>query len=258
MTFLFDSIIFGPVYSRRLGKSLGINLLPTHKKICNYNCIYCECGLTRESKGKSRELPSRQAVYDHLKHTLRDAKKRNKQIDSITFAGNGEPTLHPQFPEIVDDVVELRDKEYPEAKIAILSNATTITDNKIYKALHRADQNILKLDTAFNETIQTINCPRIKVKAEELINNLKNFNGNLIIQTLFLKGNYKGKYIDNTSPEEVNAWLNALQLIKPSQVMIYTFSRETPISGLEKIPKRILVDIGNRVKKLGLDIQISA
>lgn len=258
MTFLFDSIIFGPVVSRRLGKSLGINLLPAHKKICNYNCVYCECGLTYESDGSNQTLPTRQEVYSHLERALREAKKQKKIIDTITFAGNGEPTLHPNFSEIMNDVITLRNRAYPEAKIAVLSNATTITTEKIYHALQQADLNILKLDSAIDSTLQKINCPRVKINATTLIKNLTHFKGNLIIQTLFLKGSYKGKYIDNTSEPELEAWLKALALIKPAQVMIYTFSRETPVSDLKKIPHRVLIAIGEQVKSLGLDIQISA
>jgi wyosine [tRNA(Phe)-imidazoG37] synthetase (radical SAM superfamily) len=257
-TFLFDTIIFGPVKSRRLGVSLGINLLPGRKKVCNFNCIYCECGWTQPVESEGAYLPTRIEVYESLASKLQDMKINNQEPDVITFAGNGEPTLHPDFPGIIDDCINLRNKFFPEARIAVLSNSTTISNPSIRSSLLRVDMNILKLDSAFDLTVAIHNQPRVNIKVDELIENLKQFNGQLIIQTLFLRGNFNGKIIDNTTSDEVNAWLEALKKIKPSEVMIYTISRDTPVGGLlKKVDIEELRKIAYEVEKLGIRTQIS-
>jgi len=257
-TFLFDKIIFGPVKSRRLGISLGINLLPAARKICNFNCIYCECGWTMSSVVQNEPLPSRREVYEALEQRLSEMKQRKQAIDVITYAGNGEPTLHPEFPGIIEDSVKLRDKYFPKAKIAVLSNSSSIKKPGIREALLKVDSNILKLDSAFELTVKIHNQPRVNFKIEELIENLRQFKGRLIIQTLFVRGKFKDRVIDNTTPEEIEAWLEALKRIRPSEVMIYTISRDTPVEGqLEKVPLQELKRIANRVKELGIETQVS-
>jgi len=257
-TFLFDKIIFGPVKSRRLGVSLGINLLPATRKVCNFNCIYCECGWTNTIKIIGEKLPTRKEVYEALEKKLLSMKKMNQVPDVITYAGNGEPTLHPEFPGIIDDSLELRDKYFPGARIAVLSNSTAITKPKIREALLKVDSNILKLDSAFNLTVRIHNQPRVNVQVGKLIRDLKKFRGQLIIQTLFIRGSYKGKNIDNTTPEEINEWLKALNKIRPAEVMIYTISRDTPEGGdLAKVPLRDLKHIASLVNKLGIKTQVS-
>jgi len=257
-TFLFDEIIFGPVRSRRLGVSLGINLLPLMKKVCNFNCIYCECGWTNDFGKKLSSLPSRKEVYEALDKKLSSMKEKGQKPDVITYAGNGEPTLHPEFPGIIDDSIELRNKYFKDARIAVLSNATTITKPHIREALLKVDQNILKLDSACDNTILLHNQPNKKINAADLINELKKFNGRLIVQTLFLRGSYKGFAIDNTTPEEIEGWLNAIKEIKPSEVMIYTISRDTPEGGkLEKVSLKDLHSIARKVNDLGIKTQVS-
>lgn len=257
-TFLFDQIIFGPVKSRRLGVSLGINLLPSTRKVCNFNCIYCECGWTKSTDKPAGLFPSREEVYNALEAKLSEMKEKNQPPDVITYAGNGEPTLHPDFPGIIDDSIKLKYKYFPEAKITVLSNSTAITKPAIKAALLKVDKNILKLDSAFDLTVKIHNQPAVNVKVDELIENLKGFNGRLIIQTLFLRGIYDGKVIDNTSPAEIEAWLKALEKIRPAEVMIYTISRDTPEGGnLNKIPLEELKGIAARVKKLGIETRVS-
>ncbi len=176
----------------------------------------------------------------------------------ITFAGNGEPTLHPDFPGIVDDSIELRNKYFPKARIAVLSNSSTITIPGIKEALLKVDQNILKLDSGFDLTVKVHNQPRVNVKVAELVKNLKGFKGQLIIQTLFLRGYFNGKKIDNTTPEEIDAWLKAIEMIKPYEVMIYTISRDTPEGGqLSKVPSSVLKRIAAMVNKLGIKTTVS-
>ena len=257
-TFLFDEIIFGPVLSRRLGNSLGINLLPLTKKICNFNCLYCECGLTNYSfSTKDSSMPTRKAVEKNLRKILIDFSKTGKRIDSITFAGNGEPTLHPSFPQIIDDTIILRDKYYPKAKIAVLSNATLIGKENIHKALQKIEYKILKLDSVFQETIQKINCPKGDFSIDHLISQLRIFNTNLTIQTLFVKGRYKGYSFDNSSEKELEAWLQVIKKINPQLVMVYTIARDTPIESIEKISQEKLEAIAHRVRKMGIPATIS-
>jgi wyosine [tRNA(Phe)-imidazoG37] synthetase (radical SAM superfamily) len=257
-TILFNEIIFGPVKSRRLGVSLGINLLPINKKMCNFNCVYCECGWTRDIEIPMSRLPSREEVYKALELKLSELKKKNNAPNVITYAGNGEPTLHPEFAAIIDDTLFLRNKYMPEARVAVLSNSTTISDPLVKAALLKVDQNILKLDSALGHTIKLHNQPLVKIDVEELINNLISFNGKVIIQTLFLRGTHHGKAIDNTTPVEIKAWLKAIERIKPSEVMIYTISRDTPEgAALNKVPHAELKRIAALVESKGIKTQVS-
>jgi wyosine [tRNA(Phe)-imidazoG37] synthetase (radical SAM superfamily) len=257
-TFLFDKIIFGPVKSRRLGVSLGINLLPATRKVCNFNCIYCECGWTKNTNKIESDFPSRKEVYDALDAKLSEMKATSYPPDVITYAGNGEPTLHPDFEGIIDDSIDLRNKYFPDAKIAVLSNSTAISKPLIKAALLKVDMNILKLDSAFDLTVRIHNQPKVNVKVGELVENLKDFKGRLIVQTLFLRGTYEGKVIDNTTPSELDAWLKAIEKIRPAEVMIYTISRDTPEgSMLNKVPAEELMHIAAMVQKLGIETQVS-
>jgi len=257
-TFLFNEIIFGPVQSRRLGISLGINLLPLNSKLCNFNCLYCECGLSNDFDTEKGNLFSAVQIITELEKTLRSFHDNGKPIDTITFAGNGEPTLHPEFSIIIDDTISLRDKWFPQAKIAVLSNATLIGKQSVQKALMKVDFNILKLDSAFEETIKIVNCPVGNFSIRKLVADLKLFTENLTIQTLFLRGNYNGSCFDNSSEHEVDGLLALYKELQPKLVMIYTFARETPVNSLEKIGQARLEEIAAKIKKLGLQVQISS
>jgi wyosine [tRNA(Phe)-imidazoG37] synthetase (radical SAM superfamily) len=256
-TFLFDEIIFGPVKSRRLGISLGINLLPTDSKLCNFNCIYCECGWTPGKKEMKVSYHPRQVVAEKLEETLQDMIKNEMPLDVITYAGNGEPTMHPDFEEIIDNTIRLRDIYFPKARIAVLSNATLLHKESVVRALKKIKDNILKLDSAFSETIELFNMPLGKFRIEKVIEQLKSFNGDLIIQTMFVRGTYKGKVVDNTTEKELSAWINALHKIKPKQVMIYTIARDTPSTELVKVPIEDLNKIKERLEKEGFEVQVS-
>jgi len=256
-TFLFDSIVFGPVMSRRLGNSLGINLLPVDKKICNFNCIYCECGLTLHGS-QGTGMPTREEVRHELEKWLKYNHLSGTPLDSITFAGNGEPTLHPQFAAIIDDTVDLRNRYNRHVRIAVLSNATRISNKKVFMALLKTDLNILKLDSGFKKTIDRINCPVIKFDLEETVANLKKFGGNLIIQTLFFRGRINNLPIDNTTPEEIEKWLDTVDQIRPESLMIYTIARETPHEELVKASYKELQSIAAQARRRGFRVQISA
>ena len=257
-TSLFPELVFGPVNSRRLGKSLGVNLLPSNCKVCNFNCIYCECGWTDYSGMDSVELPDRADVYEALEQRLAEMRDKNDVPDVITFAGNGEPTLNPDFPDIIDDTLFLRDKYFPKAGVAVLSNATTCGDPVIKEALLKVDFNILKLDSALGNSIGLYNRPTGTIDPSKLIADLAFYDGKVIIQTLFVRGNIDGKEVDNTTPEELLAWLEALEKIKPLEVMIYTISRDTPVGGnLEKVPMEELQAIGAMVEDMEIKVQIA-
>ncbi len=256
-TILFHDIIFGPIKSRRLGISLGINLLPTDGKICSFDCIYCECGYNAQGKGGG--INKREDIKTALEHKLQEMKEKGETPDVLTFAGNGEPTLHPDFEVIIDDTIELRDRYFPNAKVSVLSNATRISKESVFNALNKVDNNILKLDSAYTETIRLINNPNVRdYTAEQLIRNLQRFDGNLIIQTMFLRGQHNGQAVDNTTEREISAWLEAIKQIRPKQIMIYTIDRQTPEKALEKIPVDEMNAIADRVRALGFDVSVSA
>jgi wyosine [tRNA(Phe)-imidazoG37] synthetase (radical SAM superfamily) len=254
--FLFHDVIFGPVRSRRLGLSLGINLLPTHEKYCSFNCIYCECGWTPKNDDRIPELPPRELVLQYLEFRLKELIEEDHIPDALTFAGNGEPTMHPDFAGIVDDTLELRDQLMPGANVAILSNASMIHRPDVFNALLKLDQNIQKLDAGFERFFRLMNNPVLPVNFGDLIKNLQKFNRKVIIQSMFLRGSYQGTAIDNTNETEVNEWLRHIAFIRPSMVMIYPISRATPVQNLEKIAIFELEVIAAKVRKLGVEAKV--
>ena len=251
-TIIYPSPIFGPIHSRRLGTSLGINLLPADGKVCTFDCIYCECGFNADHRPKL-PMPHRQQVIDALEAKLKDMQQNGPTPDVLTFAGNGEPTANPEFPEIIDDTLRLRDKYFPQAKVSVLSNSTMIHRQAVHDALMRVDNNILKLDTVDPIYIKKVDRPTGHYDVTRVIEDLKRFNGHVIIQTMFMHGDKS----DNTSEEFVNPWLEALKQIKPSQVMIYTIDRETPDHLLRKATHEELDTIRDQVIAAGIPCQAS-
>jgi wyosine [tRNA(Phe)-imidazoG37] synthetase (radical SAM superfamily) len=256
--FLFDEMIFGPVKSRRLGVSLGINLLPTHRKMCSFNCIYCECGWTTNKSIQSRQLPSLADFELALENKLIALQGTELEPDSLTFAGNGEPCIHPQFAQIVDSTLALREKFAPKANVSVLTNGSMLHKEEVFEALLRVDNSLLKLDGGTAATISAINMPLKAFKLEVYVEQLKRFNGNFVIQSLFLRGQHKGVAIDNTTQEEVNAWLNILLQVKPKKVMVYAIERDTPASGLVKVSETELESIAAKVRRLGIEAEVFA
>lgn len=251
-TIIYPSPIFGPVKSRRLGISLGINLLPGDGKVCTFDCIYCECGFNADHRPKA-SMPTRPEVAAALERRLQDMKQNGPHPDVLTFAGNGEPTANPEFPSIIDDTLRLRDKYFPEAKVSVLSNATMITRPKVHEALMRVDNNIQKLDTVSEEYISRTDRPTGHYDLRKTIEALKAFNGHVIIQTMFMKGGEA----DNTSDAYVEPWLKVVAEIKPQKVMIYTIDRETPDRSLQKATHEELDAIRDRVTAEGIPCQAS-
>ena len=256
-TFLFDSIVFGPVKSRRLGASLGINLLPTSGKICSFDCIYCECGFNNERKPEKKGLPEPDEIDKALKYKLNELSQENQPPDVITFAGNGEPTLHPDFLKIIKNTIASRNEYCPEAKVSVLSNSSRIWNDNVVEALTLVDMNILKMDSAVEETVRLINNPVGNFSIKNCIKQLKVFNGKLIIQTLFCRGEVNGIHFDNTSKEEQDAWIGALKEINPQYVMIYSISRDTPINSIEKISREELTAIAERLTENKIAFEIA-
>ena len=256
MTALYNNIIFGPVRSRRLGISLGVNLLPIESKLCSFDCIYCECGWNDDHPGK-RRFNAREDVRNMLDETLGKMVKEGTPPDVITFAGNGEPTMHPDFEAIIEDTIALRDKHCPAAKVSVLSNATQIHREEVRRALKRVDNNILKLDSAFDATVQLMNKPQGNYTVARTVEMLKMFEGNFILQTMFLRGEYLGKAVDNTTEEEVAAWLKIVEELRPKQVMVYSLDRDTPCQTITKVEKDELSVIGKRVEALGIPCSVA-
>ena len=253
---LFHQLIFGPIHSRRLGLSLGVNLLPTDAKICSFNCIYCECGFNTTLK--ESPIPTRYQVREALESKLKQMVAEKQIPDVITFAGNGEPTLHAEFEGIIDDTIYLRNEYCPSAKVSVLSNSTRIHKPPVFRALNKVDNNILKFDSAIDRTMKLIDCPVSKhLTVKWLVEQLQRFEGRLIIQTMFLRGEVKGEIVDNTTETEVSAWLKALKEIKPQQVMIYSLDREAPTKNLEKISTEELDIIAEKVKLLGFEVSVA-
>jgi wyosine [tRNA(Phe)-imidazoG37] synthetase (radical SAM superfamily) len=257
-TALFDKIVYGPVHSRRLGVSLGINLSPADGKRCTFNCIYCECGLNEERKTDAH-APSRENVKQALAAALVKMQANDgMKPDVITFSGNGEPTMHPDFAAIIEDTLTVRNELCPTAKIAVLSNSTMLHKKEVVEALLKIDGNLMKFDAAEDELIRIIDQPAVhNFTAERLIEQLLLFNGKLTVQSIFLRGEHKGVFFDNTAGESVERWLDALKRIQPQKVMIYTVSRETPVKTLEKIPMETLLQIAGKVRSAGFDVSVS-
>lgn len=256
-TVIFHSTIFGPIHSRRLGVSLGINLMPADGKVCSFDCVYCEAGYNAQGKGKAG-LPSREQVSRDLESKLASMKANGDNLDVITFSGNGEPTLHPDFPSIIEDVLALRDKYYPEAKVSVLTNSTRVFDKDVAAALMKADNNILKLDSAIEPTMRLIDQPNSKdFTVEKVVEALRQFEGSGIIQTMMLRGEHDGKKIDNTTPEELKALLDAYRKINPREVMIYSIDRSTPEERLVKVEKEELERIADYFRGNGVTVQVN-
>lgn len=257
-TVLFHSSIFGPIHSRRLGVSLGINLSPNDGKVCSFDCIYCEAGYNSQGSGTTG-LPLREQVRRQLSEKLSAMKAAGDPLDVITFSGNGEPTLNPDFPGIIDDVIALRNEFYPDAKVSVLTNSTRISTPAVVDALRKVDNNILKLDSAIEPTMRLIDQPTSKdFTVKKVIDGLKQFSGTGIIQTMMLRGEHDGQKVDNTTPEEVAALIAAYKEIKPREIMLYSLDRSTPEEKLVKVEKPELEEIGTRIEKeSGIKVQVN-
>jgi wyosine [tRNA(Phe)-imidazoG37] synthetase (radical SAM superfamily) len=252
---LFNSIVYGPIRSRRLGISLGVNLMPTTAKLCSFDCVYCECGWNQPILHP--QLPTREQVRKALASSLISQSSDNP-IDVITFSGNGEPTMHPDFLGIIQDTCDLRDQFYPEAKVSVLSNSTQLGRKDVVEALRLCDNRILKLDSAIDATMRLIDKPvNHQLTVHQIVQWLQGFKGQFTLQTCFLRGEYQGHVIDNTTPEELYAWYEIIDILRPQQVMIYVIDRETPLKTLEKIPAEQMQQIAQPLREKGIDVIVS-
>lgn len=250
-TALFENIIFGPVSSRRLGVSLGVNLLPQHGKLCNFDCIYCECGWNRERRNDN-VLPSYDDVVTALEAKLTSFKEAGKKIDTITFSGNGEPTIHPDFPAIIDKVLELRGRIFPEAKVSVLSNATMIGRPEIREALMKIDNPILKLDSADIEVVRTVNRPQGNYSIEAVLSGMEQFKSNFILQSILFRGSGK----DMLDKGLISRWYEIVRRVRPREIMLYTIDRDTPQGGLSKVTVQEMEEVARPLIEEGFFVQI--
>lgn len=251
---LFDSIVYGPIRSRRLGVSLGVNLMPTNAKLCTFDCVYCECGWNQPVSHPV--LPTREQVRQALAEKLVSIANT---LDVITFSGNGEPTLHPDFLGIIQDTCALRDQYCPQAKISVLSNSTQLARPDVVEALRLCDNRILKLDSAIDATMQLIDKPvNSHLTVEQIAEWLSVFNGDFTLQTCFLRGEYHGQIIDNTTTQELSAWYAMIERLQPKQVMIYVIDRATPLQTLSKVPAHEMQAIAAPLREQGIDVIVSA
>lgn len=257
-TVIFHETIYGPIHSRRLGQSLGINLMPNDGKICSFDCLYCEAGFNAQGAGTDG-LPTRNAVKHGLRRKFEQMQAAGEGLDVITFSGNGEPTLHPHFKEIVDDVLRLRDEFFPQAKVTVLSNATMAARPAVREALLKVDNAILKLDSAIPSTLRALNRPASAgVVPEGVIADLKSYGNRCIVQTIMVRGDYEGQHVDNTTDVELDALLSAYLAIQPREVMLYAVDRATPAPDLEKITPTELQRIAQRFRDGGITVQVNA
>lgn len=256
-TIIYPSPIFGPIRSRRLGVSLGINLLPGDGKVCTFDCIYCECGLNADRRPKQK-LPTRSEVAMALEQKLQQMQAEGVAPDVLTFAGNGEPTAHPDFAGIISDTLALRDRYFPRAKVSVLTNGTRIGHAEVFEALRLVDNNIVKLDTVDADYIARVDRPVGRYDLPHLLERMQAFAGRCVVQTLFMKGvDDQGVSVDNTSDQYVLPWLDAVERIAPREVMIYTIDRETPMQGLRKATPAELDHIVERLRQRGIKASAS-
>lgn len=257
VTILFHSTIFGPIHSRRLGISLGVNLSPNDGKVCTFDCIYCEAGYNSQGAGTSG-LPKREDVYIQLEEKLKKMHDASEHLDVITFSGNGEPSIHPKFEGIIDDTIALRNKYFPNVKISVLCNSTRLGDNRVVNALKKVDNNILKLDSAITDTMRLIDQPAAPTfTSEGVIEQIALFGNQCIVQTMMLRGYHNGKRVDNTTKEEVEALLKAYKRINPREVMLYSIDRKTPEDALEKVSVDELNSIADIFRAEGIAVQVN-
>lgn len=256
-TVLFHSTIFGPIHSRRLGTSLGVNLSPVDGKTCSFDCLYCEAGFNAQGPGNAG-LPKRADVARQLESKLAQMKANGEPLDVITFSGNGEPTLHPEFEGVIDDTIALRDKYFPSVKISVLSNATRLRRDDVARALKRVDNNILKLDSAVESTMRLIDRPVQKeFTVEKAIADIAQFGGQATVQTMMLRGEIDGMPVDNTTDAEIDALIDAYRRISPRSVMLYSIDRTTPCRTLSKVQRDELETIAARIRQAGFNVQVN-
>ena len=253
---IFSTNIVGPIHSRRLGISLGVNLLPKDGKVCSFDCLYCECGWNADHRGG--HLPDADEVMHELETKLQTMHAAGEALDVITFAGNGEPTLHPDFPRVIERTLQLRDQYYPEVKVSELSNATQIGKEAVRAALLRVDNNILKIDGAFDETIRLIDQPADShYTVRQVIEWMKTFQGQLIVQTMFVRGEHNGQRVDNTTSQEVAAWCDLMREVRPHQIMVYSLDRPTPEPDLTKVSKEEMAQLVAPLVAEGFQVMIA-
>ena len=248
----FDDIVFGPIYSRRLGSSLGVNILPSKGKLCNFDCVYCECGWNKDGAG-DRKFPRLAEVETALESRMAALSQEGVPVDSITFSGNGEPTMNPDFAQIVDVTLRLRDRFYPEAKVSVLSNATLAWREDIFNALKKVDNPIMKIDAGADDLVELINKPVGSYSIDKVVDSLSGFKGDFVLQTMFVRSSY----FNTAEPDALNRWMDIVRRLSPREIMIYTIDRETPDKTLQKYTVDEMKAFVQPLLDEGFKIQIS-
>lgn len=248
----FDSIVFGPIRSRRLGSSLGVNLLPADGKICNFDCIYCECGLDRDGR-TSTSIPALEDVKSALRQGIASAAESGVEVDSITFSGNGEPTLHPDFPEIIKETLALRDRFYPSAVVSVLSNATRLDKPEVVAALRSVDCPILKLDAVNDAMLRDMNVPAAGLSVDAIIDGMRRFEGEFVLQTMLLMADRPSLADD---PEALARWMDIVRQLRPRLVTLYSLDRPAPVKGLQRLSAQQMQELVQPLINEGFNIKI--
>ncbi len=247
----FEDIVFGPIKSRRLGASLGVNLLPAHGKICNFDCVYCECGWNKDGR-EDKMFPRYDQVSQALETRLQQLSESGVAVDTITFSGNGEPTMNPDFPRIIERTLQLRDRFYPDAKVSVLSNATLVGHSSVFEALRKVDNPIMKIDASSDQLIRQINKPTGSYRLEEVLEDLKSFEGNFILQTMFLRS----EDFDTVADGALEGWMDIVRELRPREVMVYTIDRETPQKNLQKYTVEQMQEMVRPLVEEGFKVQV--
>ena len=249
---LFENIVVGPIHSRRFGTSLGVNVLPTKKKYCSFNCIYCECGWNEVDTRTKVPFNDRNRIKSELELWCKKNNENERaKVDSITFSGNGEPTLHPEILGIVEDVIEIRNKYIPQAKVTILTNSTMLKNHNVWQALHLIDNPLLKIDAGTEYMYNLISKP-VNATFEEIKSNIIRFGNHCVIQTMLLRGENDDEKIDNTIDEVFLPYLDIVNLTKPREVMLYSLDRIPPAKQLIKVEKEELEIFADKIRQLGI------
>lgn len=251
-TFLWDDIVFGPIHSRRVGRSLGINLLPREAKVCTFDCVYCECGGLKRGAAKF-PLPTLEQVRAAIEGKFAALAAAGQGIDSISFTGNGEPTLHKEFAQIIDITIAARNRWFPGAVVSVFSNATRLDRPEVVEALKKVDNPILKIDCALDSMAKVMNRPRKGYTVADTVEKMKAFGGNFIMQTMLVKGDV----VDNTTPEALEAWYKVVRELRPREIMLYSTDRDTPVAGIVKVSAEELREAASPLIAEGFNVKIN-
>lgn len=239
-------ITYGPIDSRRFGKVIGINILGTENKVCSFDCGYCDLGSTQMRLNRLKrdvKFPTPEEVTEALNSTFRDIHENGPAINAISIAGNGEPTLHPDFPEVIDAILAARDRWLPGKPVQILTNGANLDTRKISEALNKLDERIVKIDAGNEKTFKAVNAPLSRTTLARVLAGLRNLK-DVVVQSLFIQG-----IVDNTKPSDIDDWIEVIAIVKPKMVHIHGMSRQPAIPGFLRCDEDTLYTIASRLER---------